>query len=149
MNYFYKTPIDYLVITLDEEGLVLAASLEKNIGQSREIHGGIKKELDDYFIYKKDLSMKYVSKEIAGTSYQKKVWGAIAKIPFGKTATYKELAIKLGDENGARSLGTACGKNPLALFIPCQRVVRTSGEDFGYSWGKDRKKWLLEFEKGK
>ena len=64
----------------------------------------------------------------------------------GETITYTELAMRAGKPGAARAAGTACGRNPVALAIPCHRVVRTSGEDFGYSWGSDRKKWLLTFE---
>lgn len=106
----------------------------------------IKKALDNYFYKKKDLPSNLISKEIAGTDFQKDIWRVILGTKFGETITYTDMAIKAGKSDAARAAGTACGKNPLALFIPCHRVVRKQNEDYGYSWGADRKKWLLNFE---
>ncbi len=145
--FFYKTPIDYLVITLDSEGLVASSVFKGVKGAASELPPGLlRSALDQYFYEKKDTLARFLSKGAVGTVFQRQVWGVISKIPFGKTATYKELAEKLGNPNASRAFGTACGKNPVALFIPCHRVVRTSGEDFGYSWGKERKEWLLAHE---
>ena len=79
---------------------------------------------------------------------QKNVWAEIQKIHFGKNSTYKEIAKNIKNEKAVRAVGTACGKNPVALFIPCHRVIRKTGEDYGYAWGEKRKKLLLDFEKG-
>lgn len=144
--YYYKTPIDYLLIEINEKGLIIKASFDTKKGKALEVIGEVKKVLDDYFEKGTLLPKKYVDPHVNGTPFQKSVWKVIESIPFGKTATYKELAEKLGNPNASRAFGTACGKNPVALFIPCHRVVRSSGEDFGYSWGKERKEWLLKHE---
>ena len=83
-----------------------------------------------------------------GTFFQKTVWQEIAKIPLGKTMTYKDVAEKVGRPKAYRAVGTACGKNEMALFIPCHRVVASDGSLSSYAWGIDRKKWLLEHEGG-
>jgi O-6-methylguanine DNA methyltransferase len=82
----------------------------------------------------------------SGTEFQKKVWTEIAKIPYGQTRTYGELARAIGNPGSARAVGLACGANPLALIIPCHRVVGASGLG-GFAGGADIKKKLLELEK--
>ena len=79
--------------------------------------------------------------DIRGTAFQKRVWNALQQIPTGQTATYKELALKLGAT--AQEIGEACAANPLAVAIPCHRVVRSDGGIAGYRWGVNRKRLLL------
>ena len=70
---------------------------------------------------------------LEGTPFQILVWKEIAKIPYGKTKTYKELAIAIGKPKSARAVANACGKNPYAPTIPCHRVIRSDGKLGGYS----------------
>ena len=79
--------------------------------------------------------------DIGGTAFQKRVWKALREIPAGQTATYKELALKLGAT--AQEIGEACAANPLAVVIPCHRVIRSDGGLAGYRWGVNRKRLLL------
>ena len=89
--------------------------------------------------------------KLIGTRFQIKVWKEIAKIPKGKTKTYKEIAIKIGHPNSARAVANACGRNPYPLIIPCHRVIRSDGGLGGYSGsgGISQKHKLLEIEKTK
>ena len=89
-----------------------------------------------------------ILKNIKGTDFQILVWKEIAKIPFGQTRTYKQLAIAIGKPNSSRAVANACGKNPHAPEIPCHRVIRSDGLIGGYSGlgGVKRKKELLEKE---
>jgi O-6-methylguanine DNA methyltransferase len=82
----------------------------------------------------------------SGTDFQKQVWAGIAKIPYGQTVTYGELAGSIGKPGSARAVGSACGANPLALIIPCHRVVGTQGLG-GFAGGIAVKKKLLGLEK--
>ncbi len=82
----------------------------------------------------------------AGTDFQKKVWNALLEIPFGKTVSYHELAVKLGDVKAIRAVASANGKNPLWVVVPCHRVIGADGSLTGYAGGLWRKKWLLEHE---
>ena len=82
----------------------------------------------------------------SGTDFQKQVWAGIAKIPYGQTVTYGELAGSIGKPGSARTVGSACGANPLALIIPCHRVVGTQGLG-GFAGGIAVKKKLLGLEK--
>ena len=83
----------------------------------------------------------------SGTDFQKKVWKQLQKIPYGVTITYGELACRVGCPKGARAVGSACGKNPIGILIPCHRVVGQNGGLTGFAWGLDRKKYLIQLEK--
>lgn len=84
-----------------------------------------------------------------GTEFQKKVWNFLKKIPYGEAFSYKQVAEKLGDSKKARAVGQACGKNPIPIFIPCHRVLRSDKTLGGFSLGKDLKRKLLDLEKTK
>lgn len=81
-----------------------------------------------------------------GTDFQKTVWNALFKIPFGKTTTYLALSKQLGDPKAIRAVANANGKNPIWIIIPCHRVIGSDGSLTGYAGGLHRKKWLLEHE---
>jgi O-6-methylguanine DNA methyltransferase len=81
-----------------------------------------------------------------GTPFMKKVWTALCDIPYGKTATYKDIAIAVGSPKGYRAVGMANNKNPVAVFIPCHRVIGCSGKLVGYAGGMDLKTKLLVLE---
>ena len=84
--------------------------------------------------------------DVRGTAFQQRVWAVLRQIPVGSTASYAEIASRIGTPNGARAVAEACGANPLAVAIPCHRVVRTDGSLSGYKWGVQRKKNLLARE---
>lgn len=84
--------------------------------------------------------------DIRGTAFQIQVWQALQKIPYGETRTYQDIAREVGT-NAVRAVGSACGANPVALIIPCHRVLRSDGSLGGYEWGLERKQKLLELEK--
>jgi AraC family transcriptional regulator of adaptative response/methylated-DNA-[protein]-cysteine methyltransferase len=86
--------------------------------------------------------------DIRGTAFQQRVWQALRKIPAGSTASYTEIARRLGMPTGARAVAQACGANALAVAIPCHRVVSRDGAMSGYRWGVERKKKLIEKELG-
>lgn len=84
--------------------------------------------------------------DIRGTAFQKQVWQALQKIPYGETRTYQEIAREIGQPKAVRAVANACGANPTALIIPCHRVVRSDGGLGGYEWGVERKQKLQENE---
>jgi AraC family transcriptional regulator of adaptative response/methylated-DNA-[protein]-cysteine methyltransferase len=85
--------------------------------------------------------------DVQGTAFQRRVWQALRKVPAGKTVSYAELARKIGAPTATRAVAQACGANPLAVAIPCHRVVRTDGALSGYRWGVERKRELLARER--
>ena len=82
-----------------------------------------------------------------GSDFQRKVWRALCKIPFGETESYGGLAKRIGNANASRAVGLANGKNPIGIIVPCHRVVGANGSLTGYGGGLERKQWLLEHER--
>ncbi len=81
-----------------------------------------------------------------GTDFQKRVWNELSKIPFGEVCSYKDIAIAIGSQNGARAVGMANSKNPLPLIVPCHRVIGESGKLTGFAHGLDIKEKLIRLE---
>jgi AraC family transcriptional regulator of adaptative response/methylated-DNA-[protein]-cysteine methyltransferase len=84
--------------------------------------------------------------DVRATAFQKKVWDELRRIPRGETRSYSDVAHAIGDDNAVRAVARACASNPVALAVPCHRVVRSDGDISGYRWGVERKKKLLESE---
>lgn len=81
-----------------------------------------------------------------GTDFQKSVWSALREIPSGSTVTYSELADRVGRPNSVRAVAAACGANPIAVIVPCHRVIGKDGSLTGYAWGIEKKRLLLDRE---
>jgi methylated-DNA-[protein]-cysteine S-methyltransferase len=82
----------------------------------------------------------------AGTAFQTRVWKALCSIPYGGTASYGEIARRVGTPKAPRAVGAANGCNPISIIVPCHRVIGANGTLTGYGGGLDRKRWLLEHE---
>lgn len=87
-----------------------------------------------------------VEVDLGGTEFQQRVWAALRTIPTGSTWSYAELAAAVGNDGAMRAVGSANGKNPVSVVVPCHRVVRADGSLGGYGGGLDRKAWLLRHE---
>ncbi len=85
---------------------------------------------------------------LEGTAFQKKVWEAMQHIPYGETCSYKDIAIAIGNPKAAIAIGQAARKNPVAIIIPCHRVIGANGDLKGYAGRIEIKEWLLNLEKG-
>ncbi|TRW22606.1 methylated-DNA--[protein]-cysteine S-methyltransferase [Flavobacterium zepuense] len=144
---FIKTPLGLTAITGDELGVAKISVLDEGGTPSETIPEVLLEavtQLQEYFEgNRNDFSFKMNPK---GTDFQKKVWDALVKIPFGKTTSYQELSIQLGDVKAIRAVASANGKNPLWIVVPCHRVIGSDGSLTGYAGGLWRKKWLLEHE---
>lgn len=144
---YYSSPIGLLEIQGTEEGIHSISFQEKECTKKAKIPSCLQKcvsQLDEYFHKKrKEFSIPFV---LEGSDFQKQVWGELSKIPYGKTVSYKEIAIALKNEQAFRAVGGANGKNPMPILIPCHRVVSHNGNLGGYSCGIWRKKWLLSHE---
>ena len=92
------------------------------------------------------LPEKFYKLHLIGTPFQQKVWEALISIPRGKTKTYQEITQEIKYGKAFRAVGSAIGRNPISLLIPCHRVVRTNGELGGYRWGLTVKETLLSYE---
>jgi methylated-DNA-[protein]-cysteine S-methyltransferase len=93
-----------------------------------------------------EASPNKITLNLKGTSFQKEVWENLSTIDFGKTKTYKDVAIDLNSPKGARAVGLACHRNPYPLLVPCHRVIHQDKKHSGYAFGNEVKKELLEFE---
>ena len=111
------------------------AALARAVAQLEEYFAGARRGFD-------------LPLELEGTDFQKKVWQALAGIPFGPTFAYGELARRIGSASAVRAVGAACGRNPVPIVIPCHRAVGVDGRLTGYRGGLDAKRWLLAHEKG-
>lgn len=99
------------------------------------------------FFYPQKSFSDEIRLHLYGTDFQVKVWKALLDIPFGGTSTYRDIANAIGNPGALRAVGTAVGRNPVAVIIPCHRVLRSDGGIGGYYWGTDKKKIILWWEK--
>ncbi len=88
-----------------------------------------------------------VTLDVKATPFQQRVWSALQRIPYGETRSYKQVAEMIGEPTAVRAVARACATNPVALVVPCHRVVRSGGDLSGYRWGVERKRVLLEMER--
>ena len=144
---YYNSPIGILEIITSDDAIISAMfvdEVKESTGESEILKEAIK-QFDEYFKgTRKDFDIKC---EIQGTEFQKKVWDALMEIPYGVTLSYKELAIKIGNEKATRAVGNANSKNIISIIIPCHRVIGSDKSLTGYAGGLNRKKWLLEHER--
>jgi len=144
---FLESPVGWLKLTSDSEFILKVEfnnSKEPSGNKLPEILIKTKQQLTEYFSGKREkfqLEMKP-----SGTEFQQKIWKLVEDIPFGKTASYLEIAKLSGSEKNTRAVGLANGKNPIPIIIPCHRIIGTNGKLTGYAGGIERKRWLLQHE---
>ena len=145
---YYKSEIGMIKISYKEK-IQSIKLVDKvcSINEKTEISDKIFKKIEKYL----EGSLKsfdiYDSLEIRGTEFQKSVWEELIKIPYGETRTYKEIAQRISNPKAIRAVGTAIGKNPFFIIIPCHRVIRSNGKLGGFAYGLGVKEKLLELEK--
>lgn len=157
MQYYFKkiqTPVgqltlvahDYALIAVlwenDDPNRVKLAELKENHDHS--ILHETEKQLIEYFAGQR--TQFNLPLEFQGTAFQKSVWSALLKIPFGETRTYKEIAESIGNVKAVRAVGAANGKNPISIIAPCHRVIGANGKLVGFAGGLDNKQILLKLE---
>ena len=146
--FFYDTPVGKLCIG-EENGSITRVTWtqlpQSYIQEETELILRCKKQLEEYFAGKrKTFDLPLAPK---GTDFQQRVWKALQEIPYGALRTYKDIAIAVDNPKGCQAVGGANGKNPIAILIPCHRVIGKDGSMTGYSGGLEKKEWLLELEK--
>lgn len=131
---YTDTAIRYVLFT-DEQGSGTPSKLSELAAlQLAEYFAGKRKSFD-------------LPLEMLGTDFQKKVWAALAEIPYGETRSYKDIAERIGNAKACRAVGGANNKNPISIIIPCHRVIGAGGSLVGYGGGLDNKTLLLELER--
>lgn len=143
---FINTPLGTAKIKGDENGVsVISILQEGEISKTIPLElKEVVKQLNEYFEGTRTTFSFQINPK--GTEFQKKVWKALLAIPYGKTMSYQELSIKLGDVKAIRAVASANGKNPLWIVVPCHRVIGSDGSLTGYAGGLWRKQWLLNHE---
>jgi methylated-DNA-[protein]-cysteine S-methyltransferase len=143
------SPLGILTLVGDERGRLTELWIGDHLhpdgiaalqGELDEAH----RQLDEYF----SGARKTFELELApvGSDFQRRVWAELQRIPYGKTLSYGELAAKLGGGTVARAVGRANATNPIAIVVPCHRVIGANGDLTGFAGGLAAKRWLLEFE---
>lgn len=148
-----ESPVGRLFVAGDESGLKHVSFCD-SLPKDKVEHDGWQcsekklreplRQLRAYF--RKQLSEFELELAPEGTDFQKAVWNSLTRIPFGKTASYGDVARWIRNPAACRAVGLANGRNPIAIIIPCHRVIGSSGSLTGYGGGLDRKKTLLELE---
>jgi methylated-DNA-[protein]-cysteine S-methyltransferase len=143
---YYSSPVGELVIESKDDKITVVNFLKDS---KREVNitpviAQCIQELDEYFY--KERKFFTVELDPAGSDFQKKVWNALLEIPYGKTVSYEDIAIRVGDVKTIRAVGLANGQNPIAIIVPCHRVIGKNGELVGYGGGIENKEWLLQHE---
>jgi methylated-DNA-[protein]-cysteine S-methyltransferase len=154
-----ETPIGPLVL-LAREGILLMLEFEDaepriEREMTRRFRGEGHQRTEDPFglatrisaYFEGELSaIEGIETDGGGTEFQKRVWAELKRIPCSVTISYAELARRLGDPKAVRAVGTANGRNPISIVVPCHRVIGADGSLTGYGGGLDRKRWLLVHE---
>lgn len=144
---YLNTPIGSLEVKGDENGLASVHFLETEVNYSSIVSEYLQSTISQLQEYFEGTRTEFQLKlNPQGTDFQKRVWGKLEEIPCAKTVSYQEIANRLGDPKVIRAAASANGKNPIAIIIPCHRVIGSDGSLTGYASGLHRKKWLLAHE---
>ena len=144
---YLDSPLGSLLLEGDADGIQKLSVMEDPQDPSAEIPAELQsaaQQIHEYFQGQRSIFDLKLNPQ--GTSFQKQVWTQLAEIPFGKTATYMDMAKRLGDPKSIRAAASANGKNPIMIILPCHRVIGSDGSLTGYAGGLWRKKWRLEHE---
>ena len=148
MNTRYMdTPMGAMVLCAEKGSLVRAEFVQ---AKGEDVQGDdpvlleAQRQLEEYFAGSRRVFSLPVT--LCGTPFQMRVWEEMGRIPYGQTASYGEIARRIGKIGAARAVGMACNKNPLCILYPCHRVVGARGQLVGYASGTDKKAFLLELE---
>lgn len=148
-----STPIGELFLCASEKGLCGLFQEEQSFIWLNDQNSGslaaghlrhAQEELEEYFAQKR--TSFSVALDLKGTEFQKKVWQQLIAIPYGQTASYKNIAERMGSPQACRAVGAANGKNPVFVIVPCHRVITADGKIGGFSAGLGVKKQLLQLE---
>ncbi len=143
---YYESPAGLIEILASEQGVTSLLFVKKRSGRTKNNDHTLacSNQIHEYF--NKDRNEFSVPLDLQGTDFQKRVWKELLNIPFGKTISYMQMAVNLGDKKCIRAAGTANGRNPVCIIVPCHRVIGSNGTLVGYGGGLDKKKFLLEHE---
>lgn len=148
MNHLFSLMTPVGILRVEDDGNCIVSVRfdgEKIISPVSDLQKETEKQLQEYFHGERKVFE--LPLELKGTSFQKKVWNALEKIPYGKTCSYQKIAQMTGNRKACRAAGMAIHQNPVPVIVPCHRVIRKDGQTGGYAGGTERKKILLDLEK--
>ena len=150
-SFFYDTPIGKIRLTEENQELIGLQFGDSRMDSINIEETPFLKEvysvLSGYF--RGEVTKFFIPLNLRGTEFQKKVWNALLEIPYGETCSYGQIAQKIGTPKGARAVGGANNRNPIAIIVPCHRVIGGDGKLVGYAGGAEVKKQLIDLEKRK
>lgn len=143
---YLDTPLGNIEIMATDQGVsqVIFCGEQRKAAKPNEITEQSKQQLTEYF--DKDRTHFTLPLSPQGTAFQKSVWQSLTKIPFGGVKSYGEIASTINNPKAAQAVGGANGRNPIAIIVPCHRVIGANGSLTGYAGGLERKSWLLQHE---
>jgi methylated-DNA-[protein]-cysteine S-methyltransferase len=145
-----STPLGHLLAVVDRAGALVALDFDARTSRWRDLPPDERRarkviaEVERYFAG--ELREFHLPLAPQGTPFQQRVWAELVRIPYGTTISYAALAQRIGDPKAVRAVGTANGANPIAIVVPCHRVIGADGTLTGYAGGLDKKRALLELE---
>ena len=141
-----NTPAGNLLIKASAQGITQVDFIETDQAElhPNELTTRCKKQLQEYFEGKRKSFELPLDQQ--GTAFQKSIWNELTKIPFGQAVSYRDIADMVNNRNAVRAVGAANGKNPIAIIVPCHRVIGADRTLTGYAGGLQRKAWLLKHE---
>lgn len=147
----HPSPVGELLVVLDGDGALTdlrfddaGAALPRDALRDDTALAPVTRQLDEYFAgSRRSFDVRLAP---GGTPFQRAVWDALRDVPYGETVTYGEIAARVGRPTASRAVGAANGANPIAVVVPCHRIVGANGTLTGYGGGLDRKRLLLELE---
>jgi methylated-DNA-[protein]-cysteine S-methyltransferase len=146
---YYKSPLGLIKIVGTQDSILMLDFVEELQPGDDDLSFCVKecvKQVDEYFEGKRKAF--FLNLAPRGTEFQRLVWRQLEKIPFGKLVSYGQIAGVIGNPMAFRAVGNANGKNPIAIIIPCHRVIGSDGSLTGYGGGLWRKEWLIAHERG-
>lgn len=140
----FETPFGPAWVSADSHGAVTSFSFS-SVGDQGKIAPGAVRQIEDFFAGKRQVFDIALAPK--GSEFQKRVWAELVKIPFGETISYGELARRIGNPAASRAVGRANATNPIAVIVPCHRVIGKNGTLTGYAGGLELKEKLLAWER--
>lgn len=145
---YYRSPIGTIELIGNERGLLEVRFAERKASGRRlqppPVIAEAVEQLEEYFAgYRRNFTLKL---QLKGTDFEQKAWREVRRVPYGRTASYGEVARSLGQPGAARAIGGANHRNPIVIIVPCHRIIGADGQLVGYGGGLWRKEWLLAHE---
>lgn len=150
---YYESPFGMLEFVflgekLTEMNIDNIENIDCSAQKLKPFQANVMQQLQEYFEGKRqvfDISIQFTK----GTEFEQSIWNTLLEIPFGERCSYSDVACKIGkDAKSSRAVGRAVGQNPIAIIVPCHRVLGKKGNLTGFAWGVDRKSFLLHHEQG-